>query len=146
MCSTLVEEASAPGAWKTENQPARHCPQRGVRCMMKRKVEQRETQRDYAHARSNSGSDECYKVRRTGHTLCSAGVPRATLPCSLRPLQPCPLARTLVWGCLVLASTSNMVLTLVYVTLDGQSVLFAGGRALGSSRPRLHNVPRHASC
>ena len=57
---------------------------------MKRKVEQRETQRAYAHARSHSGSEECYKVRRTGHTLCSAGVTRATLPCSLRPLYMQP--------------------------------------------------------
>ena len=50
---------------------------------MKRKVAQRETQCAYAHARSNSGSEECEKVRRTGHTLdtlCSAGVPRTTLP------------------------------------------------------------------
>ena len=33
---------------------------------MKRTVEQRETQRAYAHARSHSGSEECDKVRRTG--------------------------------------------------------------------------------
>ena len=59
---------------------------------MKRKVEQRETQRAYAHARLHSGSEECYKERRTDHTLYSAGVPRSTLPCSLRPLQPRPRA------------------------------------------------------
>jgi hypothetical protein len=53
---------------------------------MKRKVAQRETQRAYAHARSYSGSEQCYKMRRTGHTSCSAGVPRSTLPSSLRPL------------------------------------------------------------
>ena len=53
---------------------------------MKRKVAQRETRRAYAHARSYSGSEQCYKVRRIGHTLCSVGVPRTTLPCSLRPL------------------------------------------------------------
>ena len=29
-------------------------------------------------------------------------------------------------------------------TLDGPSVLIAGGLVLGASRPRLHNVPRHA--
>ena len=51
---------------------------------MKRKVAQRRTQCAYAHARSHSGSEECDKVRRTGHTLCSAGVPRVTLPCSLQ--------------------------------------------------------------
>ena len=51
---------------------------------MKRKVPQRRTQCAYAHARSHSGSEECDKVRRTGHTLCSAGVPRVTLPCSLQ--------------------------------------------------------------
>jgi hypothetical protein len=28
-------------------------------------------------------------------------------------------------------------------TLDGPSVLIAGGLVLGASRPRLHNVPRH---
>jgi hypothetical protein len=31
-------------------------------------------------------------------------------------------------------------------TLDGPSVLIAGGLVLGASRPRLHNVPRHAWC
>ena len=35
---------------------------------MKRKVAQRETQCAHAHARSNSGSEECDKVRRTGQT------------------------------------------------------------------------------
>ena len=29
-------------------------------------------------------------------------------------------------------------------TLDGPSVLIDGGLVLGASRPRLHNVPRHA--
>ena len=51
---------------------------------MKRKVAQRRIQCAYAHARSHSGSEECDKVRSTGHTLCSAGVPRVTLPCSLQ--------------------------------------------------------------
>jgi hypothetical protein len=51
---------------------------------MKRKVAQRRTQCAYAHARLHSGSEEYDKVRRTGHTLCSAGVPRVTLPCSLQ--------------------------------------------------------------
>ena len=37
--------------------------------VLKRKVAQRRTQCAYAHARSHSGSEECDKVRRTGHTL-----------------------------------------------------------------------------
>jgi hypothetical protein len=42
---------------------------------MNRKVAQRRTQCAYAHARLHSGSEEYDKVLRTGHTLCSAGVP-----------------------------------------------------------------------
>ena len=61
------------GARKAETRPERPCPQTSVRWMMKRKVSQRETRRAYAHVRSNSGSEECDKVRRTG-------LPRATLP------------------------------------------------------------------
>ena len=41
--------------------------------MMKRKVEQRETQRAYVHARSYCVSVECDKVRRTGQTPISCG-------------------------------------------------------------------------
>ena len=81
------------GARKAENRPARPCPQTSVRWTMTRKVEQRETRRAYAHARSYSGSEHCYKVRRTGHTLYSVGVPRTTLPCSLRPLPSSDLPK-----------------------------------------------------
>ena len=68
---------------------------------MKRKVEQRA----YAHARSNSGSEECDKVRRTGCTLCSAGVPRSTLPCSLR-LLPFKL-NSRCWELVLFVYTTN---------------------------------------
>ena len=84
MLLTLVTGASAPVAHKAENRPPRPCPQTSVRWTMKRKVAQRRTQCAYAHARSHSGSEQCYKVRRTGHTLYSVGVPRSTLPSSLQ--------------------------------------------------------------
>ena len=59
--------------------------------MMKRKVEQRETRRAYAHPRSCSASEECDKVRRTGHTpiFCgSAGSEVALLPAPSPLLGP----------------------------------------------------------
>ena len=85
------KERARPGLVRQKTDP--QDPQTSVRLTMKRKVAQRETQRAYAHARSYSGSEQCYKVRRTGHTLYSVRVPRTTLPCSLRPLPSSDLPK-----------------------------------------------------
>ena len=78
------KERARAGLGRQKTDPQDPVPKTSVRWTMKRKVAQRETRRAYAHARSHSGSEQCYKVRRTGHTLCSVGVPRSTLPSSLQ--------------------------------------------------------------
>jgi hypothetical protein len=59
---------------------------------MKRKVEQRETQRAYATAHSYTGSVECDKVRRTGHTPILFGSAESDVALLPAPSPRCSLS------------------------------------------------------
>ena len=60
------KERARPGLLRQKTDPKTLSPKQSVRWTMKRQVAQRRTQCAYVHARSNSGSEECDKVRRTG--------------------------------------------------------------------------------